>query len=143
MRCRSLREFSKSVTFIWVLSHQGIVENDLADEAARKAISKAYDTVENIPLTAAEYKRLVYKKIMAAWNEIWISSDASKLQAITGNIWEEAPDVANRKDQSVITRPRIGHTNTTHNHLITHSSRNHCTLCNLPLTLKVLSSIAL
>lgn len=61
----------------------------------------------------------------------------SKLREIRESLFESNPTTAfNRRDQVVLTRLRIGHTNMSHIHLITKEDKKKCNECDEPLSVK-------
>ena len=68
---------SKSVTFCWVPSHVGIIGNERADEAAKRA-SRGQRTRFQ-PLPASDLLAVCSSHVRLKWQEDWESSGSSKL----------------------------------------------------------------
>ncbi|CAG5100619.1 Protein of unknown function [Cotesia congregata] len=68
------------------------------------------------------------------WNTLWLQSP-TKLHDVRKDIYEDVPTFG-RREQCVLHRIRIGHTNITHSFLISKKSRNLCQSCNTPSTVR-------
>lgn len=121
-----------SIVLVWIPSHQGIIGNEKADQAAKEAINNGIDNT-NVPIPREDHKREIRKYTWAKWNMIWANT-TSKLAAVRENVWQKTPDSASRKHQCIITRLRIGHTNLTHRHILARDETKICEACNVPIT---------
>lgn len=118
---------------IWIPSHQGIVRNEKADNEARSAIYENQSTLLN-KTTPVELRKYINSKIKINWDHYWKVNNNTKLLDVRKSIFDKSPSpFVCRKEQVIITRLRIGHTNMTHIHLITKTERNKCK-CGLDLT---------
>lgn len=124
------------VALCWVPSHVGITGNDKADKAAKRAATSGVLDTLDIPISSQEFKSSTYKTLREQWNEVWTTSEPTKLHRIRTDIFEKAPDTDQRKSQCVLTRLRIGHTNLTHRYLFERKPKPLCPTCNTVLTVE-------
>lgn len=125
---------SKKVVFIWIPSHVGIIGNEKADESAKLAA-----TTETIPkekiIVHQDTKTKINEEIKTKWQAEWTTIDNNKLRQIkpTINPW---PTIGNRREATVITRLRIGHTKLTHKYLLDKKAQEQCNTCKKPITVE-------
>lgn len=118
---------------IWIPSHQGIAGNEKADQEAKNATSD-FEEVQLIISTASDVQKHLKFKIKTLWDHHWKFENTSFLFKIRNSIFDKLSfSLTKRKDQVVLTRLRIGHTNLTHIHLITKTDKNKCK-CGLDQT---------
>ena len=129
-----LNNLGKTIKFLWVPSHCGIEGNEEADDAAVKAITD--DTVLTITQTPhCDLKPLFKHYVLDQWQRLW-NSDSNKMYEIQPDIRTRMELPKKRRDQVVMSRLRIGHSNLTHVHLFTRSVAPSCPTCNTVLTIK-------
>ena len=88
------------------------------------------------PCLYQDYKQYINKIATEKWNNIW-KTKPSKIHDLIPNFNYKIQDnTLNRRDQVVMTRLRIGHTNLTHGHLMDKSPPKMCDECNIPITVK-------
>ena len=107
-----------SVQICWVPAHTGIRGNEIADTAAKKAISKPKSQI-HLPL--ADWLPSLKHHMLSKWQSLWTAhSIDNKLRAIkpTISIWPSSFQ-QNRQNEVILTRLRIGHTRLTHGYLMT------------------------
>ncbi|XP_070506828.1 uncharacterized protein [Chironomus tepperi] len=131
-----LRDINTETTIMWIPSHTGIKGNEEADINAKEATKQRPYTKYKILLE--DVIKHIKEHVTKEWQDEWDQEirNGNKLGNIkkTTNKWTEI-NTYNRKDQTVLTRLRIGHTNLTHIHLIEKTSPPICS-CNEPLTVK-------
>ena len=128
----SLRREDKKVVFCWIPSHVGIVGNELADKAARRAAEAP--VTRSLQLPARDYYRTISQFLHQKWQERWSASN-SKLIEIKPRLaaWSSAFRKA-RREEVILSRLRTGHTFLTHRHLLRGESRPICQKCGESLT---------
>ena len=122
-----LQIHGKQVIFVWTPSHMGINGNELADDRAKFAAE--FDPPENIPIRNTDLKIHLKQSVMERWQEEWNATDA-KLKEIKQEVnkWKSTTSLT-RREQSVISRLRIGHTNLTSSYLLTGNQSPVCNNC--------------
>lgn len=131
-----LREENIYTTVMWIPSHVGIEGNEKADEEAKKATRQQF--YPNYEILTEDVTKHIKEHVRKKWQEEWELEirSGNKLGNIkkTINKWNDINNYT-RKDQTVLTRTRIGHTNMTHIHLIEKNHPPKCS-CDEPLTVK-------
>lgn len=80
--------------------------------------------------------KLVRHSIRMKWDNEWKESKKTALHEVRNNIFEKAPiESLSRREQVLISRLRIGHTNATHQHLMQRQERPNCS-CSGTLSTK-------
>ena len=125
---------NKTVVFMWVQSHIGIRGNVLADSAAKDALSH---DIPRYPIQSVPYKGFkpkVNNHIINLWQARWDQEIHNKLHSARPNLSALKSGVNNRKQETVLSRLHIGHTYTTHSHLVNGKDPPWCQACDHPLT---------
>ena len=132
-RLTSLERSGKSIQFCWVPSHVGIVGNELADAAARRAAS--VPNARRLPLPARDFYPAVSHLLRSCWQRSWDAQTRSKLKLVKPTL-ESWPSSSrkSRREEVTLSRLRIGHTYGTHGYLLRDEERPMCQHCNVPVT---------
>lgn len=111
----SLKIKKLKVTFLWVPGHVGLLGNERADAEAKNPESSLLT-----PLTFSDAKKLIKREVWDKYQDEWYKTENNKLRKVKDTVkpWQNIYQL-NRKDSTIITRLRLGHTNLTHIYLIT------------------------
>jgi len=125
----------KQISFMWIPGHCNIRGNELADKAAKQA-HLANNPLTSLVFTYQDVKRIIAKEAHNQWENKW-AAETTKLQEIkrTTYPWPFPANIS-RKQETAITRLRIGHTHITHQHLMKGEEPPICTQCGSLLTVK-------
>ena len=132
-RLASLSHAGKSIQFCWIPSHVGIVGNELADAAARRAASAS--CTRRLPLPARDFYPAAGSFVYSQWQQLWDAQGRNKLKELKPALanWSSCSRKS-RHQEVVLCRLRIGHTYATHGHLLRGEERPQCPCGNEPLT---------
>ena len=124
----------KSISFMWIPGHVGILGNEIADRLARSA-SRKKETDIQIPYS--DFHHQVKTFLTDLRQNYWDSSPQNKLKEIKPKIahWESS-HCSNRREEVTLCRLRIGHTYSSHSHLFKNLEPPSCIDCNENLTVK-------
>ena len=128
----------KTVHFCWVPSHVGIQKNEIVDKAAKDAASENHITYNRIP--HLDMKRPIYESTLRKWQQEWSSPtlvNNKKYRNIRPTIEKWLSSYrSSRREEKILCRLRIGHTNLTHKFLLEGSSPPACEHCQEQLTVE-------
>ena len=112
MQLQAMATYS-NIIFCWIPSHVGIAGNESADQAAKTALSLP-DSPLAIPYS--DLRPNIQQWVINNWQQLWDQSNA-KLHQIQPqvSIKHTHNSGLRRRDQTIISRLRIGHTRLTHN----------------------------
>ena len=132
-----LKDLKKDVWISWIPAHIGIKGNEEADSAAKLACCNNTSTTSDKPVVSKDLQNFLVKAITETWNEEWKNSRFTKLHEIRNSTNDYNPALAlSRRDQTVLTRTRIGHTNWSHSHLLYKSEPELCENCGISNSIK-------
>nr|CAH7715338.1 unnamed protein product [Callosobruchus chinensis] len=119
---------------MWIPSHIGIRENERADQAAREA-SNSVDKDDDIPTPYKDIVSHMKSRVLQVWQHEWDQYTGHmkhriKILSPTSNLEYY------KKEQVLLCRLRIGHTNVTHVHLLNRNPTPRCLRCNEVLTVE-------
>lgn len=118
---------ASNFVFMWVPSHVGIEENEKVDLLAKQSLDINI-TESDLGFLFRDKYKWVKSSILNSWENEWKTRPASnKLREFlmsTKHNWNES--LLDRRDERILTRLRIGHTNFTHIHLIDKSVPPKC-----------------
>ena len=124
----------KHIIFCWLPSHVGIRGNEKADKAAKSALSLQ---PSNLKLPYTDFKPAINKYLLNKWQLVWNTAVDNKLHSIKSTLSEWRPALrADRKEEVVLARLRIGHSFITHSYLLKGEEQPTCVPCDTPFTIK-------
>ncbi|GBM96875.1 hypothetical protein AVEN_44392-1 [Araneus ventricosus] len=118
-----------SILLCWVPSHVGISGNEIADTAAKNVSAVLVN-----PIPLKDFKHYINLTLHSIWANHWNSQSVNKLRSIKPVV-EPWPTLTNRKEDTIITRLRVGHTRYTHRHLLIEEQVPMCTQCNCTMSI--------
>lgn len=124
----------RSIIFIWTPGHCGIYGNEKADKLANEA--RMQNAIKERRIRIEDVILKIKGKAKDQWQDEW-SKNTTQFQKIKPllEVWR-MPAKIKRRETVCITRLRIGHTNLTHNYILTRTEQPKCESCNTPLTVK-------
>ena len=130
----TLRKKNKQIVFMWIPGHVNIRGNETADRLAKMALEK--DPLKSdVPFT--DLKPLVNHYLFSTWQNEWDEQVQNKLHAILPRLDETLPSFCkSRKEQSVLSRLRIGHTFLTHGFILRREDPPFCFACDEVITVE-------
>ena len=115
-----LTDMGKHVSLCWIPSYVGIKGNEMADNAAKEGI-RSVVTQSKIP--PESFVPHISKLCMEEWQDSWDSTLTNKLFSIKPVLGKNKPHTSLcHRDETVITRLRIGHSRMTHSYLLPRES---------------------
>jgi kelch-like protein 2/3 len=127
----------KVIQFIWAPSHMGIRGNEMADQAAKEALDQPMPDwpIQAVPHLDLRKKSLCYIKKL--WKDRWAGCRDNKLFQIKPSLDVPLSQAAkSRKEETILTRLRIGHTYITHGFLLRKEDPPWCHACDTVFTVK-------
>ncbi|KAI5738828.1 hypothetical protein M8J77_011653 [Diaphorina citri] len=129
---RKLKDYGKTVSFLWCPSHSGIAGNEFVDNAARNPVNPHLPLKLCSPLDLKPFAaKLTKTKWQALWDTLPIPNKLKRVKPVIEDWGSSNRD--NRYEEVVICRMRIGHTRTTHSFLFKRTPPPSCR-CGDPLT---------
>jgi len=129
-----LTDIGKHVSLCWIPSHVGIKGNEMANKAAKDGICSVI-TQGKIP--PESFFPHISKLCMKEWQDSWDSILTNKLFSIKPVLGKNKPRTSLcRRDETVLTRLRIGHSRVTHSYLLSRESQPICDHCKCVFTVK-------
>ena len=118
------------IVICWLPSHIGISGNEEADKAAKDALS-----LEILPYKVPfnDFKPLINKFLQNVWQQSWNdpANRNNKLFTIKQGLGEWLPGLRkNRREEIILARLRIGHSNITYSYLLKGEEEPQCIPCN-------------
>ena len=128
-----LKQKGYIIIFCWVPSHIGIKGNEKADIAAKNALQLP---ISNFKIPYTDYKTLIRSYVKTLWQTEWNTCINNKLHFINPTVGKFQNEILRRRDEVIITRCRIGHSQITHSFLLKGEDPPECVFCQCPLTVK-------
>ena len=128
------KELNKVIIFYWIPSHIGIIGNEAADTAAKAGLDLR---VTDMQLPYTDFKYYIIQHIKSKWQAKWNTAVDNKLHSIQPILgkWKGSCRTS-RREETVLSRLRIGHSRLTHSYLLTRDDPPECVPCQCPLTIK-------
>lgn len=130
-----LKARGTKVALCWIPGHVGIVGNERADAAAKRATTKTHIDFNKIP--ASDAKGLLKQTLWKRWQTSWEAVKNNKLRTIKPNVrvWASSSR-RSRREEVVTARMRLGHSRITHGFLLNREDPPSCDVCSQPVTVK-------
>ena len=131
-----LRLLGYDISLVWIPGHCGIVGNEQADMAAKRAMTLT--DIRALPLHSKEYFPLLREALRVRFNDLWAdyrqNTVLKAVKDVTGK-WATSCR-GNRREEVVLCRLRLGHTRFTHSFLLDHDPPPLCAHCASPLSVR-------
>ena len=121
----------------WVPSHVGISGNEKADRLAKAALTSSLAAHSHVCWSDLKPRLDTY--ICTAGQALWNNETRNKLYEILPKLKESLCNTTqsiSRKQETVMTRLRIGHTWITHSYLLKKEDQPFCHTCDKPCIVK-------
>ena len=130
----TLKREGYNITLAWIPSHIGIRGNEEVDHLAKNAIQGEVDLC-SVPFSDLKGKTQSY--VNDLWQEEWSAQTDNKLFHIRPNLREFLPAVrGTRKEETVLTRLRTGHSYLMHSYRLTGDRVPWCISCDVQMSIK-------
>ena len=127
-RLQDVKESGKEVKLTWIPSHVGIKGNELADAAAKEIAKR---NAQFVVVPYKDWYTTIRKRTYELWEERWRQEGRSMRQIKDKpGKWKATGARLKRRDQAVLNRLRLEHTNVTHNYRFTTENSGQPPLCN-------------
>ena len=128
-----LSNSQKEIVLCWIPSHIGIDGNEKVDSLAKIGL-ELNPTDTKIPYT--DLKPTINEMIHAEWQTRWNTLKENKLFSIQKEIIPRSQTLQKRRrDETVLTRLKLGHSHLTHSFLLKGEDRPKCIQCDQSLTI--------
>ena len=118
-------------------SHVGITGNEREDRLAKAALTSSW--IVRLHVCWSDLKPKINSYMGTIWQELWNNETGNKLYEMLPNLRESLCSTAKtvyRKQESVMTRLRIGRTWITHSYLLKKKDQPFCHACHSPFIVK-------
>lgn len=132
-----LQKKEVGVVFCWIPGHTGIKGNEVADEAAKGAVSQRVVRTQEIP--ASDVKVYIKRKVYEKWRREWENTTVAevKLKEVVPEIRGTPIDLGfPRRDAVKLSRLRIGHTRLTHSYHFVREDVPMCVECEVVCSIR-------
>ena len=121
------------IIITWIASHNGINENERADEAATKAIQVV---IFNTKIPYTEIRPLINKFILKKWQRSWVDQTQNKLYSIQDTIGEWLAGYRRNRKEVILSKLHDGKTHITYSHLLKKKTPSISSTCKVLLNVK-------
>ena len=135
---RALLQISetKRIRICWVPGHVGVSGNERADMEAKRA-SNTEGPPWNAAIPCKDYYPIIKMVMRREWQRQWNDVAENKLRGIKEVVQPWASSYRkSRRDEILLCRLRIGHTQLTHSFLLRNQHAPYCDDCIVPLTVQ-------
>ena len=125
---------SKEIVFCWLPSHVNVRGNELAYLEAKSALSLV---ITNFKIPHSDFKSNIRQYINNKCQSVWEIQTQNKVNEIKPKFNSKCTfSNLSRKEQTKITRCRLGHTRITHSYILKNEQAPFCIPCNELFTVK-------
>ena len=130
-----LHDVGKTIVLVWAPGHVGIRGNEAVDRKAKEAVKITKKSSQPVPYTDLKHKINTYAKDL--FQKEWDQQTDNKLHDFYP-VLDDIPRCyfSNRKEETVFTRVRTGHSFFTHGFLLKGEEPPHCYACDERFSIK-------
>ncbi len=123
-----------SISFLWVPAHVGVEGNEEVDHLVKRSLKHPEIDIK-VPLSKVEVKGIIKSALNRIWQEKWDNEAKGRQLYIQNKVGVERNSYGSRKEDSIISRLRIGHTSLNYSlFIIEKRESENCEQCGLPET---------
>ncbi|XP_043252544.1 uncharacterized protein LOC122397459 [Colletes gigas] len=128
-----ITEKGHKIILAWIPGHVGIPGNEKADQIA-KQVANSPTSYQNIP-TQEDLIKDIRNKLKCQWESEWRNTAPPHIKNIDDAFFtENTATILTRKEQTAITRIRIGHSKISHSYILSKEPIPICEHCNTTIT---------
>ena len=131
-----IRSEMKNIIFVWVPSHVGIRGNEVVDRAAKAALLLPVSLYPLQTISFGDIYSQVKNYIQVLWKKRWSEQTYNKLFCVLSELDASRSSSKIRREDVILTRLRIGHTNFTHSFILSRNDAPWCIPCDCLITVK-------
>lgn len=124
------------IVIAWIPAHKEIFGNEIADLEAKIAATNINQIYPTETIKFEDFWENINHKLNLQWNSLWRRYKSSNIHQSTSTFFSSIINKKiGRREQTILSRIRSGHSNLTHLYLLQQSSPPTCELCNTRLDL--------